>query len=211
LWLQRILLFVAVTALVGIQWFFIQESRLPRWSEVIGPFASLFGKSADLTGRTDIWAYVAIEIEKHWMHGIGYGAFWLGPGSASQPIIDQLPWIPYQAHNGYLDILNELGAIGMTLFVCLVVVHLSQLLKINRFDRRTAAMHAALLIIILATNFSESTIFRGVNFPHILLVFSSVGVSSTLYFHYAKSGRTEQMPPPSQAADASAPIGELAV
>lgn len=185
LWSQRILLAVSAAALIGLQYFFIHESRLPAWGEVIGPFAGLFGKSADLTGRTDIWIYVAIEIQKHLLLGVGYGAFWLGPGSASQAIIDQLPWIPYQSHNGYLDILNELGVIGMALFLGMLIIHVWQLFKLVPINRQETAFHGTLLVIICFSNFSESTLFRGVNYPHILLMFSSISVSSTLYRHRA--------------------------
>jgi O-antigen ligase len=117
---------------------------------------------------------------------VGYGAFWLGPGSASQAIIDQLPWIPYQSHNGYLDILNELGVVGMALFIGMLVVHIWQLFKLVPINRQESAFHGTLLVIICFSNFSESTLFRGVNYPHILLMFSSISVSSTLYRHRAK-------------------------
>lgn len=179
-WLQRILLVLAIAILIAVQIFFIHESRLPAWGEIMGPFARLFGKSADLTGRTDIWIYVIIEIEKHWLQGAGYGAFWLGPGSPSQPILDQLPWIPFQSHNGYLDIINELGAIGFSLFVGLLLTHLVQLYRLGRYDQPLAAFNTALLAIICITNMSESSLMRGVNYPHILLMFSSVCVSSAL-------------------------------
>ena len=176
LWLQRLLVVAGLILLSGLHLFFIVEARLPAFSEILGPFANLFGKSADLTGRADVWAPLYIEIARHWLFGIGYGAFWLGPGSPSQPILDALPWIPTQAHNGYLDLLNELGAIGFILFTGFVCSHGLSLAKLIRIDRRAASVFAAVFVTILVSNFSESALFRGVVFNFFLLVMCSTRV-----------------------------------
>ena len=180
LWLTQLLAGISVLALLGFFGFYFQESRMPRWEEIIGPFAALFGKSTDLTGRTDIWEYVFLEILKHPWFGVGWGAFWLGPGSASQPVLDELPWIPFQAHNGYLDILNELGVVGLTIFALMLLLHIRQLILIAHFDRSQAAFHSTLLVIILFSNFSESSLYKAVAAPHIMLILSIVSVSSIL-------------------------------
>lgn len=180
LWLLRLAVVFILFSIIGLHWFFIYEGRPPSWSEVIGPFAASFGKSTDLTGRTVVWDLVFVEIMKHPLLGIGWGSFWLGPGSASQPVLDQLPWIPYQAHNGYLDILNELGFVGGLIFVLFVFYHCVQLFKLSMIDRRDAAFHTAFLVIILFSNFSESSLYKAVALQHILLIISSVFVSSQL-------------------------------
>ncbi len=180
MWLQRVMVVVAMFALLFVYGFYIQEAHFPTRSDLLGPFASIFGKSSDLTGRSDIWAPLIVEIEKHWIFGIGYGAFWLGPGSASQPVLDTLPWIPYQGHNGYLDMLNELGAMGMLLFSGLVLLHVRNLMQLARVDRKAAALFGALLVTILVFNLTESSLFRSVEFNFLLLVFSSVTVSTLL-------------------------------
>lgn len=181
LWLTRLFAAISIIAILGIHWFFIQESRLPQWAEIIGPFAALFGKGTDLTGRTEIWEYVFIEIQKHPFLGVGWGAFWLGPGSASQPVLDQIPWIPFQAHNGYLDILNELGSVGMLIFIGMLLIHSAQLYRMLKVNQSQAACHIALLVIVLFSNFSESTLYKTVAFHHMLLIASSLWVSSSLY------------------------------
>ncbi len=178
LWLQRLLVVFALVLLAGMHLFFVFEGRLPEPSEILGPFANLFGKSADLTGRADIWGPLYRETEKHWLFGIGYGAFWLGPGSPSQPILDELPWIPLQAHNGYLDLLNELGAVGGALFTGFVVTHAFNLSRVVRIDRRAAAVFTAIFATILLSNLSESSLFRGVVFNFLLLIVCSMRIDT---------------------------------
>jgi len=180
LWLQRVMVVAGMLALLFVHLFYIQEAHLPTRADLLGPFASAFGKSADLTGRSDIWEPLMIEIEKHWVFGIGYGAFWLGPGSASQPVLDTLSWIPYQGHNGYLDMLNELGAIGMLLFSGLVLFDMRNLMRLVSVDRKAAALFAAMVVTILVSNLTESSLFRNVGFNFLLLILSSVTVSSML-------------------------------
>jgi O-antigen ligase len=110
--------------------------------------------------------------------GIGYGAFWLGPGSPSQPILDALPWMPLQAHNGYLDLLNELGAVGCVLFAGLVLSQAQALSRLTRIDRRAAAVFSAVFATILISNLSESALFRGVVFNFLLMILSSTRITS---------------------------------
>jgi O-antigen ligase len=178
LWLQRLLVVMALVVLASLHLFFIAEGRLPEIHEILGPFAGLFGKSADLTGRADVWGPLYIEIAKHWVFGIGYGAFWLGPGSPSQPILDTLPWMPLQAHNGYLDLLNELGAVGCVLFAGLVLSQAQALSRLTRIDRRAAAVFSAVFATILISNLSESALFRGVVFNFLLMILSSTRITS---------------------------------
>lgn len=169
-----------LSAMFALLFFFAALGRLPTWDELMMPVAALFGKSTDLTGRTDIWRLVLLEASRHPLTGIGYGAFWLGTGSPSQYIIDILNWLPLQAHNGYLDIYNELGIVGLGLLVGLLLLHAWNLFQLLYVDRDIAAIHAAIFIVILITNISESQLFRGFAFQYAWLVYSSIIVSSTL-------------------------------
>ena len=115
-----LLLFLIVNML-----FFFRENSPLSFSDIAGPFSSLFGKSSDLTGRADIWVLMWQSISQHWIFGAGFSSFWLGPGGPSQFISDTLQWSVPTAHNGYLEVLNELGLIGMIFFVGMLLNHLS--------------------------------------------------------------------------------------
>ncbi|MCU6433262.1 O-antigen ligase family protein [Undibacterium sp. Jales W-56] len=160
--------------------FYMFESRLPTYSEISAPIAGLFGKGSDLTGRTDIWQLVELEIARHQWIGLGYGVFWLGPGSLSQYVIDALFWVPLQSHNGYLDILNEQGLIGLGLAILVLCKQLQQLFLMNYVDRLQTAFWGTILMIVVVTNFTESSLFRGFGFQNVFFIFSLVTVTSSL-------------------------------
>lgn len=172
-----------VVALAGAHLFYVFNGRLPGLSELTAPVALLVGKDPDLTGRTELWQYVLVEVARHPLRGLGYGAFWLNVGSPSQYIIDAVNWIPLQAHNGYIDILNELGAIGFAIFVLLLGSHAYLLLALGRYDRSEAALHWALLAIVVVSNFAESTLFNGVLFLNAIFILSSVLVPVSIHRH----------------------------
>ena len=176
--LTRIALVLCCLILIAIYLFFMQESRFPTWAEISSPIAHIFGKGADLTGRTDIWELVIVEIRKHWVMGLGYGAFWLGPDSLSQFIITALNWIPLQSHNGYLDILNEQGLVGLVLCVLCLLAQAVSLVIMGRKDRTQAAFWAAMLFVIVVTNFTESSLFRGFGFQNVFFIFALVASTS---------------------------------
>lgn len=180
---SRFFLILLSAILISLHIFYIIHAEFPTWNELFTPFSDLLGKQADMTGRFDIWALVMPEIAKHWLLGSGYGAFWLGIGSPSQFIIDQLGWIPYQAHNGYLDVLNEQGVVGLSLLLGFVGLHIRDIYRLSRFDASQTAFQGTLLLIILVSNFSESSIFRGMIFFTTMLIYSSITVTSSLAKH----------------------------
>ena len=177
--ITRVLLSLLCVCLVAVYIFYMQESRFPTWPEISAPIAGIFGKGSDLTGRTDIWDLVWLEIERHWVLGLGYGAFWLGPDSLSQFVIDALNWIPLQSHNGYLDILNEQGLTGLALCILTLLVQVRMLVLLSHKDRTQAAFWSAMLLVVVVTNFTESSLFRGFGFQNVFFIFALVAVTSS--------------------------------
>ena len=164
--------------ILGLYIFYMQESRFPTWPELSAPIAHIFGKGSDLTGRTDIWELVWMEIRKHWIIGLGYGAFWLGPDSLSQFVITALHWIPLQSHNGYMDILNEQGIVGLILTVLCLLTQLVMVIKMSHGDRVQSAFWTSMLLVVIVTNFTESSLFRGFGFQNVFFIFALVAGTS---------------------------------
>jgi exopolysaccharide production protein ExoQ len=74
------------------------------------------GKDATLTGRTDLWYFVNLCIAQRPLFGWGFDAFWVTNNPAANEISTNLGWVVPQAHNGLLELLLEVGAIGTSLF-----------------------------------------------------------------------------------------------
>lgn len=180
-------------ALLAVHFHFVVTGAWPTWGSVVGPIAAIFEKSSDLTGRTTIWELVLLSIRNHLAFGGGYGAFWLGAGSPSQYIIDALRWIPTQSHNGYLDVVNELGLFGLSLFLILLGWHLRCIVRLLAYDRPEAALHLAFLVILLISNITETDFLSDTTLQNILFVLSSTTVTARLgLFERRMSGpRTE--------------------
>ena len=76
---------------------------------------TLLGRSADLTGRESIWGAVAARASEHPVFGWGFSSPWV----PTDPFFDG--WIVdhgetvMQAHNMWLDVILQLGAVGVAL------------------------------------------------------------------------------------------------
>jgi exopolysaccharide production protein ExoQ len=79
------------------------------------------GKDVTLTGRIPIWESALSYIWQRPWTGYGYGAVWLGRDFGIGSFIsDPLHYYVVNAHNGYLDLLLEIGTIGVALLLVTV-------------------------------------------------------------------------------------------
>ncbi len=117
------------------------------------------GKDPTLTGRTDIWAALLRQSAKHPMTGYGYAVFWTLESAPANWIRKETGWLVPTAHNGWLDILAQLGWVGVGL--CALVLGGALLVSLFRFNKVQDGYWATLfLAIFLMTTFSESFILE---------------------------------------------------
>ncbi len=85
--------------------------------------AALFDDPGSLTGRVQIWPVLLRYAGDHLLLGAGYGSFW-AIGSASPVYEDGAEWLTTisHAHNGYLDLLVQIGLPGLALAVFALVL-----------------------------------------------------------------------------------------
>ncbi|WP_169302637.1 O-antigen ligase family protein [Thermobaculum terrenum] len=77
--------------------------------------AALVGRTGTLTGRTTLWAYLMNFVQDRFWNGYGFEAFW-SKGSATLEVVQRsVYWAPTHAHNGVLEVLLDLGLIGLIL------------------------------------------------------------------------------------------------
>ena len=74
------------------------------------------GKDASLTGRTDLWRFVDIDIAQRPLLGWGFDAFWALGNPAANEISANLGWHVPHAHNGLRELLLEVGGVGTSFF-----------------------------------------------------------------------------------------------
>ena len=96
--------------------------------QIFEPIVGAAGKNLTFTGRIDLWADIWRIAQKHILYGAGFRGFWVIDDPKLLDLYNIYVWIPIQAHNGYLDIINETGLVGMTLFIG-IIIHYFFLLK----------------------------------------------------------------------------------
>jgi O-antigen ligase len=86
--------------------------------DVMGAILSVLNRDPTLTGRTALWEEL-IQYNNAPMIGAGYETFWVG--NESKRLWEKYWWHPNEAHNGYLEIYINLGAIGLLLLVGIII------------------------------------------------------------------------------------------
>ncbi|MBW4506573.1 MAG: O-antigen ligase family protein [Scytonematopsis contorta HA4267-MV1] len=140
------------------------------------------GKDMTFNGRTDLWEYVNIAIsEKPWL-GYGYYAFW---DSIFAIKVRSLYTWASNAHNGFLELLLDLGWVGFSCFlVGLVRFFVMAINRIVTVAKRTEDYWPMqMLVIILILNFSEA---RLLNPSWNWLMYLTTALSLTVNSHMNK-------------------------
>lgn len=88
--------------------------------------ASALGRSATLSGRTDIWAALLPTVPNP-IVGAGYESYWIGPGAETLwRTLGQAGWwhpeiLVTEAHDGYIEMYLNLGWIGVLLISTVLI------------------------------------------------------------------------------------------
>jgi exopolysaccharide production protein ExoQ len=115
----------------------------------------LIGEDPTFTGRTDIWKAIFEIARKNLVFGCGFGGFWIIDRLDVQMLYKTFYFLPNQSHNGYIDILNETGLIGLSLLILMIANYFRGLLRLKK-----PRLGALIVICVLIVNITESTLFR---------------------------------------------------
>ena len=130
------------------------------------------GRDPTFTGRTELWTVLLEKARVHPWLGYGYGAFWRGATGMSGEVQQALQgWYPIHAHNGFLDLVLELGIVGLLIF----------LVPLSIYGYRTYSWGIAqpfplclwpvmYLLFLVLSNLAESALVRQNNIYWVLYV-----------------------------------------
>lgn len=128
----------------------------------------VLGKGITLSGRTEIWAAVMPHIWQKPYWGHGYWAFWLKEGQARY-VWQEIGFEAAHSHNGFLDLILELGFVGLGLFLVSFVLLYARSLILVRKNKSIYAFWALLFLsFFMMYNFSASEVLKDDSIAWIL-------------------------------------------
>jgi O-antigen ligase len=146
-------------------------------SEIFGLIPGYFGKDMTLSGRVPIWEHAWTEIQKHFLLGYGFATYWIMGHPRLEIFAEYFEGFKVnQAHNGFLEIMLQLGIVGFIFFLFLLAAYIFRMIKVNS--------NLAILIFfaILTLNYTESALFK-VGFGVTTFYFMASYVALTV-FHF---------------------------
>jgi exopolysaccharide production protein ExoQ len=166
------------------------QNLIPGVATLLAPVMHLTGKDMTFSARSIIWEVVKQHSAAAPWLGTGYGAYWTGPtpDSPSYVFLARLYFYPTQSHNGYLEILNDLGRVGLICLLAFLVFFVRQALLLMPFDRGQAVLYLALLYQQMVDNLSESEWFSRTAVCSLLLL-ASACLSRAVAEHRARVER----------------------
>ncbi|BAV34112.1 O-antigen ligase [Sulfuricaulis limicola] len=160
---------------------------IPGLGTLMAPVTALTGKDTSLTGRTEIWTILSEHISYRPFLGSGYAAYWTAgpvPGADSYAFVWRMgSFYPGSAHNGYLEIVNDLGWIGLLCLIAYIVVHIRQSLQLLEIDRHQGALFLALFFQQAITNLSETHWFSVQSVDFVIMALATTALARSLLEH----------------------------
>lgn len=152
---------------------------ISNWAELL----NVVGGDPTLTGRTPQWRFMLGEFyERPWL-GFGRSAYWapetFNTTRAAQAVTP-FGYTVYQAHNGFIELLLDVGWVGASIFILSFVRVFSQALK----NAQLAVMSEqiwpiAFLQLLILNNSTESVLTWNLNLFWVLYVSLCLSLKSS--------------------------------
>lgn len=110
-------------------------------------------RDATMSGRGELWSIIASKFREEPFFGRGWGAFWT-EGRGRQLVTT---WNPRQSHNAYLDILLDVGVVGLAIFAILIAPALLRIL--TQWAHNSSQTPRAVLASLIAVSIGLFTIY----------------------------------------------------
>ncbi len=157
---------------------------VPGMSFILDPIVALTGKNLTFSGRTEIWAIIAEHIKLHPLMGTGYQAYWTPqpiPGKPSYVFLDRMQgFYPGETHNGYLDVINDLGWVGLFCLMAYFFTYIRHSLQLFEIDSNQAALYLAIFFQQAITNLSEAHWFNVQSVDFVIMTVATLSLGRSL-------------------------------
>jgi exopolysaccharide production protein ExoQ len=155
-------------------------------------FSLALGRDPTFSGRTYVWSAALDMLHGHSWLGYGYGAFWVGAGEegvftpnpahwslgGAGDMAQIVGWPVSHAHNGFLNLLLDLGALGMALFLIGYLLSLWRAVRWVRITKKAEDLWPLLYLAFLTLfNITESSILKRNNIFWALYVAVAVSLA----------------------------------
>src|SRR3984893_594105 len=141
--------------------------------DINGDLAGAVGRDPTLTGRSNIWSAV-LSTHTNPLVGTGYESFWLGSRLSH---VWRLAGQVNEAHNGYLELYQNLGVVGVFLLFAFLIASYRTICKKLSPSFHIASLGLALWTVMLFYNMTEAVAFRG-QFVWVIFVLVVIIVSA---------------------------------
>ena len=157
---------------------------IPGQGTLMAPITAFTGTDMSLTGRTEIWAVLSEHIRYRPFLGSGYAAYWTAgpvPGTESYAFVWRMgSFYPGSAHNGYLEIVNDLGWTGLVCLIAYIIMYARQSLQLLGIDRTQGALYLALFFQQAITNMSETHWFSVLSVDFVIMTLATMALARGL-------------------------------
>lgn len=164
LWAGTVAAMMAAIILLGVIAVFSQGS-------IVASLAPAVGRNTTLTDRTQFWTNLVPVVMQRPFLGKGFGGFWMRRADDEQLT---------EGHNGYLDILLQLGFLGLLLVSAFLLSSARKAQKILSYDFDWGILWICYIIMAALHNITESSISSLANHLTATVLFFSVFSSKHL-------------------------------
>jgi exopolysaccharide production protein ExoQ len=157
---------------------------IPTFYGVINNFdamTALVGRDSTLTGRTEVWRLAGQSIAARPLLGYGYDVFWEFSSQQATRIRDVIRWQAPSTHNGFMDLLLDVGAVGLLLFSITYIVTIRRAIALFRSDPTNVMVWPLLFLVEgLLCQITEASIVKPNLIYWLLYVSIAFSVSKRL-------------------------------
>lgn len=114
---------------------------------------SNLGRDETLTGRTDIWKE-ALAMVTSPLNGVGFESFWMG--NRLERFVEKFGPFGKEVHNGYIEIYLDLGLIGVSLLIAVIINAFKAVVAELKSDYDYGKLFMTFWIIAILYNITES-------------------------------------------------------